>query len=121
MLDLPDPIRAMSGRAAACREPRDELLDALAELAGGKGEMLRHAERAWASITFSGARHRVTMAFAGPEAVAAGERFVELLPEHEFAIEGQLVADAAVLSAVRETLPELRLTVEAELLLLEEG
>lgn len=121
MLDLPGTVRTMRRAARACRPPRTELLDALSELCGGMGEVVRHSERAWASITFSGSRHRATLAFAGCKAVAAGERFIAALPEHEFAIPGQLVADAAILSAVHETLPQPRLTVEAELLLLEDG
>ncbi len=97
------------------------LLNALLELAGGKAELLRHAERAWASVTFTGTRHEVTLAFAGAEAVAAGEAFIAALPDHEFAIPRQLVADATVLSVEHTHLPEPRLAVEAQLLLLEDA
>jgi hypothetical protein len=97
------------------------LLSALLELAEGKAELLRHAERAWASITFSGSRHTVALAFTGAEAIAAGERFVEALAEYEFDIPRYLVAEAAVISVVHETLPEPRMSVEVELLLLEDG
>jgi hypothetical protein len=120
MLADPATTRMMKTVTRLRREPRTDLRAALLELAGGKGELLRHSERAWASITFSGARHRVVMAFSGVEAVAAGERYIALLPDHEFTVPGQLVADAAVLSAVHEMLPEPRLTVDAELLLLED-
>ena len=119
MLADPQTTRAMTAAARIRRGPRAQLAEALTRLAGG-GEVLRHAERPWASITFSGARHTIALVFAGHEAVELGERFIEALPEHEFAIPGQLVADAAVISAVHETVPEHRLTVEAELLLLEE-
>jgi hypothetical protein len=43
------------------------------------------------------------------------------LPDHEFLIPRQLVADAAVLSAEHNLLPEPRLLVEAQLLLLEDA
>jgi len=94
------------------------LLTAVMELAGGKGELLRHAERPWASVTFSGTRHTIALCFTGPEATAAGEAFLEAVPEHEFALPGQLVADAAVTVVGQEMVPEPKLTVEVELLLL---
>lgn len=120
MLADPATTRAMAAAARSGRGPGAHLRDSLTRLAGC-GEVLRHAERPWASITFSGARHTVALLFAGREAVAQGERFIAELPDHEFAIPGQLVADAAVISAVHEMLPEPKLTVEAELLLLEES
>jgi hypothetical protein len=102
------------------RRPWRPLLAAVAELAGGKAELLRHVERPWASVTFSGTRHTISLSFTGSAAVAAGERFIAALPEHEFAIPRQLVADAAVVAATHEMLPEPKLTVEMEMLLLEE-
>ncbi len=114
---------AMIAATKARRVPRPwaQLLSALLGLAGGKAELLRHAETPWASVTFSGSRHTIALAFTGAEAVAAGEEFILALPEHEFAIRGQIVADAALTAVHHELLPEPRLTVEAELLLLMEG
>jgi len=103
------------------RRPWLRLLSAVVELAGNKGELLRHAERPWASATFSGTRHTIVLAFTGAAAIAAGEAFMEALPEHEFEIAGQLVADAAILSVEHETRPEPKMVVEAELLLLEDS
>ncbi|MDE1466373.1 hypothetical protein [Aurantiacibacter sp. D1-12] len=100
--------------------PREKLAEALAELAKGLGTVTTHTERSWASITFAGARHRVVMRFEGREAVEAGECFIAFLPEHEFAIPGQLVADAAVVE-VDSVLDPPCLTVTCEILLLEEG
>ena len=117
----PEGARAMASSARAARRPWMPLLSALLELAEGKAELVRHAERPWASITFSGSRHTIALAFSGAEAIAAGERFLEALPEHEFDIPRHLVADAAVISVVHETLPEPRMSVEAELLLLEDS
>jgi hypothetical protein len=102
------------------RRPWAALLNAVLGLAG-EGELLRHAERPWASVTFSGTRHTIALRFAGPSAVAAGERFIAVLPEHEFTIRGQLVADATICAVSVELLPEPVMLVEAELLLLEES
>jgi hypothetical protein len=98
----------------------DRLREALLALAQGRATVLRHAEKSWASVTFAGARHRVELLFDGAEAVEAGELFIALLPEHEFDILGQLVADAAV-TEVDHRLDSPRMTVRCELLLLDEG
>ncbi|MGH6785655.1 MAG: hypothetical protein ACREBO_02405 [Novosphingobium sp.] len=115
----PPPLPSRAGRRAQ-RGPWSHLLSALLELAEGETHLLDHTERAWASITFTGARHTVTLAFTGDAAIASGERFVAALPEHEFAIPGQIVADAAVLAVEHRLLPKPCLTVEVELLLLED-
>jgi hypothetical protein len=99
----------------------DRLREALCELAQGQAHVLAHGETAWASVTFSGTRHRVDLAFEGAGAIEAGECFIALLPEHEFAIPGQLVADATVVEVDHRMAPEPRLALTAELLLLEEA
>ena len=104
----------------APRRPWLALLSAVLELAGGKAELIRHAERTWASATFSGTRHTIVLAFAGNDAEAAGEVFLEALPDHEFAIPGQLVADAGIVRTDHALLPAPRLEVEVELLLLDD-
>ncbi|MFM5893743.1 MAG: hypothetical protein ACKOQM_04840 [Novosphingobium sp.] len=111
---------AAAGRAGR-RTPWMPLLSALLELAGGRGELVRHTERSWASVTFSGTRHTVVLNFSGCDAVTAGEQFIDALPEHEFAIPRQLVADAAVIRVEHTALPEPRLEVEVQLLLLDEA
>ena len=108
-------------RTSHAARPWLQLLSSLLTLGQGKAELLRHSERAWASATFSGTRHTVVLAFTGTEAVLAGEHFIACLPEHEFAIPRQLVADAAIVRVEHCALPALKLTVEAELLLLDEG
>ena len=103
------------------RTASEKLAVALLDLAQGKAAIVRHSERSWASITFAGTRHVVELSFEGEDAIEAGESFIVFLPEHEFAIPGQLVADAAI-TAVDHTLgsaPVMRVT--CELLLLEEG
>lgn len=103
------------------RRPWLQLLSAVMEMAGNQAELLRHSERPWASVTFSGSRHAMALAFTGSEAVAAGEAFIAALPEHEFTVARQIVADAAVVSVEHVLLPEPRMVAEIELLLLEEG
>ncbi len=102
------------------RDTCSRLREALLALAAGQPKILRHDETSWASITFAGARHRVELTFEGGEAVEAGERFIAFLPEHEFEIPGQLVADAAV-TAVDHRLDPPWMQVTCELLLLEEA
>lgn len=117
-----EKIRPHTGqRPRPARRPWLGVLSAILELARGKGELVRHAERPWASVTFAGTRHSVVIAFSGAEAVAAGEEFLACLPDHEFTIPGQLVADAAILRVYHTAAPDERLECEVELLLLEEG
>ncbi len=110
--------------APAALRPRRTLADrvraALLGLTGGRGTMLEHSEKAWASITFAGTRHEVVLEFCGPEAVAAGEELIERLPDHEFTLPGQLVADATIAKVDHRFGAMERLEVTAVLLLLEE-
>ena len=128
MLLEPKANRAMravaihrQGAAPHVRRPWLQLLAAVMELAGNKAELLRHTETPWASVTFSGSRHRIALAFTGEEAAALGELFIAALPEHEFTVPRQIVADASVTGVEHLLVPEPLLTVEIELLLLEEG
>lgn len=107
----PRPARRSSG---------DRLRDAVAALGEYHGQILNHAEKPWASITFAGARHTMSLLFAGSKAVAAGERFIAALPDHEFSIPGELVADATITGIEHRLVPHPRLAVECELLLLED-
>lgn len=110
---------------ARCRPARrstaDRAREALLGLAEHQAQILTHSERSWASITFAGTRHRFALLFAGKDAVEAGERFIVALPEHEFTIPRQLVADAVVNEVEHRLLPTPRLVVQCELLLLEEA
>lgn len=116
-----DAAMLSATRRATRRTPWMPLLSALLELAEGQAELVRHAERSWASVTFSGTRHTIVMSFTGAGPIAAGERFIEALPDHEFAIPRQLVADAAVVRVEHTMLPEPRMEVEVQLLLLDEA
>ena len=68
----------------------------------------------WASATFTGARHMLTL---GGTASAALTRWIAALPEAEFALRGHLVADLNV-EAVRRKGAEV--TVMLEVLTVEE-
>jgi hypothetical protein len=116
-----DPIVLSAATRTGRRSTGERLREAVLALAGGHGEVLRHSETAWASITFAGTRHRLKIAFAGPEQVARGEALVAALPDHEFAIPRQLVADAAIAGVDSTLLPEPCMVVECELLLLEDA
>lgn len=120
-LELADPPRPTPARRAGRRTSADRLREALMALGDHRGQLLAHTEKAWASITFAGARHTLALLFTGEEAVAAGERLIAALPDHEFAIPGQLVAEAGVTEVDHRMLPAPRLVVQCELLVLEEG
>ena len=113
-----EPINPIRPARRSRRTSGERLRLALADLNANHATIIQHDERAWASITFSGARHKLQLAFEGDVAVEAGETFVAILPEHEFAIPGQLVADAAIVSVQHTLLPEPQMLVECELLLL---
>ena len=115
-----EPVPNLTAPRKLRRDPANRLLAALHELAGGLVIVLRHEERAWASITFAGSRHTLALRFAGDAAVAAGEHFIAALPDHEFAIPKRLVADAAIIAVRHALLPEPSLEVECEVLLLDE-
>ena len=113
-VDTPRPIPRTRGSSARLR-------DALLELAAGEASILSHSEKSWASITFAGTRHRFELAFNGEAAVQAGELFIVFLPEHEFMLPGQLVADAAVTAVDHRLAPEPKMLVSVELLVLDDG
>lgn len=118
---LVEPIAPARPPLPARRTTADRLREALQELACGHARFASHRETAWASITFAGARHRIEILFEGAEAIKAGEHFIAALPEYEFDILGQLVADAVVVEVDHAMLPEPRLAVAAELLLLDDA
>ncbi|MDT0575042.1 hypothetical protein RM533_02450 [Croceicoccus sp. F390] len=105
-------------RRARCNA--DRLADAVLALSGHAAALVIHTQMPWASITFSGARHTMKLVFSGQGAVRAGEAFIAALPDHEFGILGQLVADAAVKAVESRWLPEPWMNVDIELLMLED-
>ena len=100
------------------RHPSLQLLQAVLRLAGPQADLICHAERPWASITFEGTRHSFTLQFVGAEGAAAADAFIAALPDHEFTVRGQMVADAAVSEVVHLTTPDERVMVDIDLLVL---
>jgi hypothetical protein len=72
----------------------------------------RVQSREWASITFTGARHEVTIRLDGNGAEAAADRFAEGLEMAEFRLRGHILADI-VLTAREKTEAGVRLHLEA--------
>lgn len=97
----------------------DALKGAMDDLCRSLGRLLVHEQKSWASATFSGVRHRMTYAFDGIEAIEAGETMIAILPEHEFSIPGQLVADASVVDVNHRPGRDPHMVVDVELLLLD--
>lgn len=120
--------RACMGSEAAALQPRtrfpsttNRVARSILALAGNQPALIRHTETPWASITFSGDRHTITLRFEGTEAISGGEQLIAALPDHEFVIPGKLVADAAVTSADHRCLPHEVLEVTLEILLLDDA
>lgn len=119
----------MLHNASAVRVPQrrtrpsmgDRLREAIAALAGSDARVVAHSESGWASITFTGSRHAFSIVFDGVEGVDRGESFVAALPDHEFTLPRTLVADASITSVEHTMLPEPRLAIGIELLLLDES
>ncbi|AWW75251.1 hypothetical protein CD351_12510 [Erythrobacter sp. KY5] len=115
------PARPTGRRYRARRTTADRVREALLMLAEGRADLLTHEEKAWSSITFAGTRHEVMLDFNGADAVAVGEEFIASLPEHEFTIPGQLVADATISEVDHRFGQDERMVVTAVLLLLDES
>jgi len=79
------------------------------EASGPAVTVARHEASGWASATFSGARHRVTIA---ARATPGLDRWLAVLPESEFALRGHLVADVTVAS-VEKSEGRARVVLEA--------
>ncbi len=71
------------------------------------------ASRPWASITFSGERHRLSLCLPGPGAQAAVDAFLDGLEDREFALRGHILADIEATGVERDTEGQIRLTLEA--------
>ena len=68
----------------------------------GQVEIAKVASLPWASITFSGARHRLMLQLRGPGAKVAAASFLDGLQEREFRLRGHIVADIAALGDLGE-------------------
>jgi hypothetical protein len=70
------------------------------------------ASRPWASITFSGERHRLVLCIPGPGAAAAADAFLDGLAERDFALSGHVLADIVLAERCDED-EQVRLILEA--------
>lgn len=86
------PVPARSAAA----DDATRIYRSIAQLIGPACELVTATERPWASATFSGARHSLRLQIALPDADAPAPPGLDRLPDHEFALPGQLVADCAV-------------------------
>ncbi len=111
---------AAAPAAKTRRAPGQRLAEALIVLGGGKCRITRQSEQNWASITFAGTRHTFDVVFEGEAAIEIGEDFIAALPEHQFSVRGQLVADAEVTKVDHRAAPPL-MKITCELLLIDEG
>ena len=72
------------------------------------------ASRPWASVTFSGARHLVSLRLEGAGAGAAADAFLDGLAERVFELNGHILADMTLVSDMRgDHGNRVRLTLEA--------
>lgn len=78
------------------RDPLARLQKRLLALAGDGARIVATQSRPWASATFIGAQHLLTLEIEENIDGQAAQAFVDTLPEAEFAIPGHIVADAVV-------------------------
>lgn len=69
---------------------------------GGTFQIEELSSRCWASVTFSGARHRIVFSLAGAGAGAAADSFLEGMEEAEFDLRGHILADITLLGEERD-------------------
>ncbi len=77
----------------------------LLTMLGPGSELIEAQERAWASATFSGARHKLHLRLPMASAEAPPPAALAALPDHEFDLSGQIVADCIVSHQRREWHP----------------
>ena len=71
------------------------------------------ASRPWASITFSGERHRLSLCLPGPGAAAAVDTFLDGLGEREFVLRSHILADIEAVSVTHDEDGQIRVLLEA--------
>jgi hypothetical protein len=81
------------------------------------------ASRSWASATFTGARHQLTLRLDGNGAGAAAAAFLSNLEAAEFRLRGHILADIALISEERTAASEdaSRIRIKLEALTVEDG
>lgn len=72
------------------------LIHSVLDLCGPGSELIGAHEREWASASFSGARHSLDLLVPANDEGSPLPDAVRLLPDHEFALTSQIVADCSV-------------------------
>lgn len=74
-------------------DPGTQLQEQIRMIAGSECHVRLKRERPWASITFSGTRHRIEVVYSGNGCEDKARRLAKDLPETEFDLTGHFVAD----------------------------
>ncbi len=83
-----------------------DLLAQLNALLSPAAQLIHAHEREWASITFAGSRHRLIFEIAEQDiASAAVQAALSALPEHEFTLRGEIVADCTATIGLPQPTP----------------
>lgn len=69
---------------------------------GGSIRVEPFEQTGWASVTFTGARHRLRVTLAGDGAVGAAADFLAQLPDLDLPLPGHIVADIALVAERRD-------------------
>jgi len=96
---LVSPIRRVKKK----RDIGSMLTEQLQEYLGSEHLVSLSREKPWASITFSGTRFLFEIASLNPAASQASNQRLEQLPDHEFRLPGQFVADVLIQPNSRQT------------------
>jgi len=70
-------------------------------------------ERSWASATFTGARHYLSLSGSGDDAMARAQALRDAIGAIEFDVKGNVIADIAVTDIVAPADGSVRLAIEA--------
>lgn len=87
---------------------------------GGRVRAEALGQNDWASVTFSGAQHRLLIILDGPGAAGAAADFLAVMTEVELPITGHIVADVALLADARSDSGD-HAWLELEVLTIEDG
>ena len=82
--------------ATLCVDPREGLTESILALAGEDAVFIAVSSRPWASATFSGRKFRMTLRLEGSDSAGRAALLARMLPRHDFAIPGQIVADLQI-------------------------
>jgi hypothetical protein len=79
-----------------CPSTAAKLIRTVLAICGDGSELVRAHEREWASATFSGARHNLELLVPVEDKAAPLPAAIAALPDHDFELAGEIVADCAI-------------------------